>query len=44
VILNQNSLYGETTAFIESDPEFYVNIDTLDDWEKAEAMLKKFES
>lgn len=40
VILEQNSLYGRSTTFIESDPELYVNIDTMDDWEKAEKMLQ----
>ena len=40
VILQQHSLYGKSTAFIESSPEFYVNIDTLSDWEKAEQMIK----
>ncbi|HEY9220449.1 MAG TPA: acylneuraminate cytidylyltransferase family protein [Lutibacter sp.] len=41
VLLNQNSLYGKSTAFIESSPEFYVNIDTASDWEQAEQLLKK---
>jgi CMP-N,N'-diacetyllegionaminic acid synthase len=41
VILNQNSLYGKSISYIESDPELYVNIDTLEDWEKAEMMAKK---
>lgn len=41
VLLNQNSLYGKSTAFIESSPEFYVNIDTASDWEQAEQMVKK---
>jgi CMP-N,N'-diacetyllegionaminic acid synthase len=40
VILQQHTLYGKSTAFIESSPEFYVNIDTLADWEKAEQMIK----
>jgi CMP-N,N'-diacetyllegionaminic acid synthase len=40
VLLQQYSLYGKSTAFIESSPEFYVNIDTLADWEKAEKMIK----
>lgn len=40
VLLKEYSLYGESTAFIESDPEFYVNIDTLQDWEKAEEMIQ----
>ncbi len=41
VILNQNSLYGNNISYIESDPELYVNIDTSEDWEKAEMMAKK---
>jgi CMP-N-acetylneuraminic acid synthetase len=40
VLLQQHSLYGKNTSFIESPPEFYVNIDTLADWEKAEQMIK----
>ena len=40
VLLKEHSLYGKSTAFIESDPEFYVNIDTLADWEKAEEMIQ----
>lgn len=41
VILQQYSLYGKSIAFIESPSEYYVNIDTMDDWEKAERMIKK---
>ena len=41
VLLRDRSLYGKSTAFIESDPELYVNIDTLADWDKAEEMIKK---
>jgi CMP-N,N'-diacetyllegionaminic acid synthase len=40
VLLQQHSLYGKSTSFIESSPEFHVNIDTLADWEKAEQMIK----
>jgi CMP-N-acetylneuraminic acid synthetase len=40
VLLQQHSLYGKTTSFIESSPELYINIDTLADWEKAEQMIK----
>ncbi|MRX67895.1 N-acylneuraminate cytidylyltransferase [Flavobacterium resistens] len=40
VILKEHSLYGKSTAFIESDPEFYINIDTMQDWEKAEIMIR----
>jgi CMP-N,N'-diacetyllegionaminic acid synthase len=41
VLLKQHSLYGKSTAFIESEPDFYVNIDTMEDWEKAEEMIQK---
>lgn len=41
VLLEEHSLYGKRIAFIESDPELYVNIDTLSDWEKAEEIVKK---
>jgi CMP-N-acetylneuraminic acid synthetase len=40
VLLKQHSLYGKSIAFIESSPETYVNIDTMEDWEKAEVMVK----
>ena len=40
VLLQQRSLYGKSISFNESAPEFYVNIDTLADWEKAEQMIK----
>lgn len=36
----QNSLYGEKIGFIESPFEGAINIDTNDDWLKAEAYLK----
>lgn len=42
VIMIQNSLFGDHTAFLESNPKNYVNIDTLSDWEKAENILKTF--
>lgn len=42
VLLNQKSLYGKSIAYIESPSELYVNIDTLEDWEKAEKLSKKF--
>jgi len=40
VLLAAHSLYGNSISFIESDPEFYVNIDTMEDWEKAEKMIQ----
>lgn len=41
VLLHQHSLYGKSTAFIESPSEYYVNIDTISDWEQAEQLVKK---
>lgn len=41
VLEKQQSLYGNSIAYIVSPKEFYVNIDTLQDWEKAEQMVKK---
>ncbi|TVZ54862.1 N-acylneuraminate cytidylyltransferase [Lutibacter sp. Hel_I_33_5] len=38
VIKNQKSLYGKTIAYIESPKSLYVNIDTIEDWYKAEDM------
>lgn len=40
VVLQQLSLYGKNTSFVESSPEFYVNIDTLADWKKAEKKIR----
>lgn len=41
VLLKEYSLYGKNIAYIESESEFYVNIDTIQDWEKAEEIIKK---
>jgi CMP-N-acetylneuraminic acid synthetase len=40
VLLKQNSIYGNKIAYIESPEEGQFNIDTMDDWHKAEAYLK----
>lgn len=40
VLLEEYSLYGKSNAFIESNPDFYVNIDTMEDWKKAEEMIQ----
>ncbi len=40
-ILNENSLYGNSTTYIESSPELYVNIDTITDWQRAESLLQQ---
>lgn len=39
VLLEQNSLYGSKLAYIKSPSDFTINIDTLEDWNKAEAFL-----
>lgn len=41
VILEQNSFYGSSISHIELDPKRYVNIDTQEDWERAEMLHKK---
>ncbi|MDT0556043.1 acylneuraminate cytidylyltransferase family protein [Patiriisocius hiemis] len=39
VLLDRNSFYGTSTSYIVSNPETYVNIDTEQDWERAEQLL-----
>lgn len=39
VLLNQNSLYGKNIGFIDTTAYPYANIDTQEDWKKAEEML-----
>ena len=39
VLLNENSLFGEKIGFVNTSASPYVNIDTPEDWEKAEEML-----
>ena len=41
VLLNQESLYGKSISYIESPKELYVNIDTMEDWSKAEDLITK---
>lgn len=41
VILNTASLYGNTIGYIESDPDRHVNIDTMEDWKKAEELATR---
>lgn len=43
IVLNQNSLYGKSIAYIESSSKNYINIDTLEDWERAEKILSTIE-
>jgi N-acylneuraminate cytidylyltransferase len=43
VILEQHSLYGKSISYIESDKNRHVNIDTMEDWKKAEELIIKLE-
>jgi len=38
-VIKNGSLYGQSIAYIENNPQFHVNIDTMEDWEKAEKLL-----
>ena len=40
--IKMGTFYGEKLTYLESNPTFYVNIDTMEDWKKAEEMLPKF--
>jgi CTP:molybdopterin cytidylyltransferase MocA len=40
--MQSKSLYGDRLGYFENKDEEYVNIDTLDDWEKAEKMVLNF--
>lgn len=39
VLLEKNSLYGDSVAYVVSSKKTYVNIDTMDDWQKAEKLI-----
>lgn len=41
ILLEKNSLFGNTIAYIEAVTEYHVNIDTLDDWAAAERLVTK---
>ena len=41
VLLEQNSLYGENIGFIDTTGDPYVNIDSPEDWEKAELLVER---
>lgn len=38
-VIKKGSFYGNSVAYIESNPQMYVNIDTMKDWETAEKLL-----
>ena len=42
-VIKNGSLYGNSIAYIESNPQFYVNIDTMKDWETAEKLLTQIQ-
>jgi CMP-N,N'-diacetyllegionaminic acid synthase len=44
VILEQNSLYGKSIGYIESKNDHYINIDTPEDWRKAEEIINKVQN
>ena len=41
-VIKEGSFYGTKLSYIENNPDFYVNIDTPQDWIKAEEKLKIF--
>jgi N-acylneuraminate cytidylyltransferase len=41
-VIKAGSFLGQSIAYIESNPELHVNIDTIDDWEKAERLVANF--
>ena len=40
--IKKGTFYGEKLGYIESNPDLYVNIDTMEDWKKAEEKLSTF--
>lgn len=40
VLLAQKSLYGNSIGYVISDAQRHINIDTMADWQRAEAMAK----
>lgn len=40
-LMKGHSLYGDKIGYIESDAARHVNIDTMEDWAKAEELVKK---
>jgi CMP-N-acetylneuraminic acid synthetase len=43
ILLEQDSLYGKSIGYIESDASRHVNIDTLEDWVYAEELVTKLD-
>lgn len=40
--IKKGTLYGQKIGYVESNPNLYVNIDTLEDWEIAEKKLTSY--
>jgi N-acylneuraminate cytidylyltransferase len=38
-VIKKGSFYGDKLTYIQSNPDTYVNIDTLEDWKRAEKMV-----
>ena len=43
-VIKKGSFFGKKLSYIESNQDMYVNIDTMDDWKKAEEMVKRISS
>lgn len=43
ILARKRSLYGENIGFIDTSDSLYVNLDTMEDWKKAENILKKMQ-
>lgn len=41
VVLQQHSFFGKRLSYFETDADHYINIDTPEDWERAEQLYKK---
>lgn len=41
-IIKEGSMYGKSISYIESNSKYHVNIDTMDDWEKAEKIITHY--
>ncbi len=42
LLMQESTLFNERTGFVENDLKWYVNIDTTEDWEKAENMAEDY--
>ena len=41
-VIKNGSLYGKSISYLESNSKFHVNIDTMEDWGKAEKILTHY--